>query len=217
MRAQCDSAFVVVRDQSVWGMDAAATVTATDTLHRAFPLFPPGLDGSGFIRIALIPRIFESAVHADLLLSVEGEARDEYRVVGAPAGTEVTFRVRASGYFDVTFESGHCGGAGCNPHASFFVDGDPGEHMEFIGIAHFVNALETFERSMTIVRRAGEPFFLRYHLFSGISHEPAYVGFRAQVEFDQLPPGVRVESCLDANLPTANRRATWGRLKAMYR
>lgn len=216
-RAQCDSAYVVVWDQSAWGMGAAAAVTATDTLHRRFPLFPPGLDGSGYVRIALVPRAFEAAVHADLVLSMEGEARDEYRVVGAPAGTEVTFRVRASGFFDITFARGSCGGAGCNPVVRFSVDGDATEHLEFYGEAHFSNAFMPFERSMTLVRRAEEPFFLRYRLFSSISHEPAYVGLSARVEFDELPPGVRVESCLEANLPTSNRRATWGSLKAMYR
>jgi hypothetical protein len=112
----------------------------------------------------------------------------------------------------------HCGGSGCIPVAFLSVDGsDVNEHLEFLGLGGFVTALVPFERSMTLVRRAEEPFLLRYYVTAGTSHTPSYVGLSARVEFDQLPPGVRVESCLEANLPTANRRATWGSLKAMYR
>jgi len=216
-RAECDSTYVEVSTQVLVGVAAAQEVTATDTLHLVGPGDPPYVaDGSGFQRIGLLSRVFDSAVHAENSLFVSGRARDEYRVVGAPAGTEVTFRVRLVGTFDVVFYE-YCGGSGCNPVAGLTVDGEDNEHLEFIGIGSYRDQLLPFDRSMTLVRRAGEPFLLSYFTQAGTSHSPVYVGLHAQVEFVDLPPGVRVVSCLEDYVSTETRPATWGSLKARYR
>lgn len=217
-RAECDASYVrLSNDQLVTGTAAAQELAYSDSVHWLASLDPLLYwDGSGYVRIALATRRFEAASHSMQSLYFGGRARDEYRVVGAPAGAEITFRLRLVGTVEFVFY-GYCGGSGCNPVAGITVDGVFPEHLEMIGIASYADRVLPFDRSTNLTRRAGEPFTLDYLMQAGTSHSPAYASISARVEFDDLPPGVRVVSCLEEYFGTESRTGSWGSLKLRYR
>lgn len=220
VRAQCDSSWVRLADgQFVSGAAAAREQTYSDSIHIAEYCWPDSCwywDGSGYLRIALAERRFEAASHSEQSLYFAGWARDEYRIVGAAAGSEITFRMRLVGTVEFVFYE-YCGGSGCNPVAGITVDGPPSDHLEMIGIGSYHDQVLDFDRSTTLTRRAGESFTLNYFMQAGTSHSPAYASVDARVEFDGLPPGVRVVSCLEEAVGTTTRPGSWGEIKSRYR
>lgn len=219
-RAQCDSSWVSLGDgRLASGAAAARELSYSDSIHRPAYCPPDSTcfwDGSGYLRVALAERRFEAASHSTRPLYLSSRAREEYRIVGAPAGSDVTFRVRLFGTVDFVFYE-YCGGSGCNPVAGITVDGSELEHLEMVGIGSYRDQVLPFDRSMTLTRRVDEPFTLNYYLVAGTSLSPVYAGVVARVEFEDLPPGTRVVSCLEELARTTPRPGSWGRIKTLYR
>lgn len=217
-RAQCASSFVDLGGgRRVTGPAAAQEQFHADSMHTQYgPDSTYVWEGSGYVRVALATRHFETATHSEQSFGFSATARDEYRVVGAPPGTEVTFLLRLTGTVEFVFYE-YCGGSGCNPTAGITIDGTPSEHLEMIGLGGYVDQVRPFDRAMNLTRRANEPFTLSYFMMAGTSHSPAYVGITASIQFDGLPPGVRVASCVEELVPTKNNTGTWGGLKLRYR
>jgi hypothetical protein len=217
-RAQCDSSYVDLGAGRLFtGTAAAHEQVYADSMHRVYgPDSSYAWDGSGYVRVALASRHFEAASHSEQPFYFGGSARDEYRLVGAPPGTEVTFGVRLVGVIEFVFYE-YCGASGCNPVAGITIDGAPSEHLEMIAIGSYVNLVRPFDRSTTLTRVADVPFTLKYFLQAGTSHSPAYASITATVEFEGLPPGMRVVSCVEELAPTNSHPGTWGSLKVRYR
>lgn len=219
-RAQCDSSWVSLGDgRLVTGAAAARELGYSDSLHTPAYCAPDSTcfwDGSGYLRIALAERRFEAASHSSRSLYFSSRARDEYRIVGAPAGSDVTFCVRLFGTVDFVFYE-YCGGSGCNPVAGITVDASELEHLEMIGIGSYRSQVLPFDRSMMLTRRAGEPFALDYFMRAGTSLSPVYASVVARVEFVDLPPGASVVSCLEELARTTTRPGSWGGIKSLYR
>lgn len=217
-RAQCDSSYVRLSDgRLVTGAAAGQEQAVSDSIH--LPCSPDSScfwDGSCYLRIALAERRFEAASHSEQSLGLGGRARDEYRVVGLPAGTEVTFGLRLIGVIEFVYYE-YCGGSGCNPVAGIQITGGATDHLEAIGIGSYHDQVLPFDYSTTLTRRAGEPFLLEYFMQAVTSHSPAYASVSARVEFDGLPPGLQVVSCLEEYLGTGSRTGSWGALKLRYR
>ena len=215
--AQCDSTYAQAGSlPRATGAAAAVEQFYADSVHQTYPSSDYVWDGSGYARVALAERRFEAASHAGNVFYFQGSARETYRVVGPPPGTSVSVGLRLVGVGEIVFYE-YCGGSGCNPVAGITVDGAPAEHLEAIMIGSFRDAVLPFDRSIVLARQAGEPFTLNYFLSAGTSHSPAYVSIAGRVEFTGLPPGASVVSCLEENVITAGRPASWGGLKVRYR
>lgn len=215
--AQCDSTYAKAGSlPRATGAAAATEQFYADSVHQTYPSSDYVWDGSGYARVALAERRFEAASHAGNAFYFQGSAGESYRVVGPPPGTVVPVGLRLVGVGEIVFYE-YCGGSGCNPVAGITVDGAPAEHLEAIMLGSFHDAVLPFDRSIVLTRQAGEPFTLNYFLSAGTSHSPAYVSISGRVEFTGLPPGASVVSCLQENISTAARPASWGGLKVRYR
>jgi hypothetical protein len=220
-RAQCDSSYARLSAQGnervYAGVAAAQELVYADSLHREYPGYPDYVvNGSGFVRVDLAARSFAASSHSDASLYFAATARDEYRVVGMPGGAEVTIRIRVTGTFDHWFSPYTCAGSGCSCEAGLRLQSGVSDHLEVMRLLYSPDRTETFDTSVDIVRRVGEPFMISYDAVAGTSHIPAYVSFTAQVAFEGLPPGLEVVSCLEDHLTTESRTGTWGSLKVRY-
>jgi len=135
-------------------------------------------------------------------------ARDDFRIVGIPAGTPLTFTATLAGSFSGSFQAYF--GASLQdeslPPAS--VGGCACGQM-FYG--------ESFLLSRTLTHPAGEVFRMTYRISASCgSQGGASAG--GSLRFVGLPQGARVESCQGyiQDFPVAVESSSWGELKARY-
>jgi hypothetical protein len=151
----------------------------------------------------------------------EVQTNDLYTVVGLTPGTPLTFRAQLvlSGRHD-----GSCSPSGnCNYGVvSASLVESPSNRVDYFsssGSGFLFNAI----LSLPIQRAAGETFRLSIDALAAVyDYNPASIGsakMDVQLRFVDLPVGAVVTSCQgfreDTFVPV--RRASWGRLKALYR
>jgi hypothetical protein len=130
--------------------------------------------------------------------------RDEFRVMGLPEGTPMSFiaELRVEG----SIEGG-------------------GEIWGGLGIGGvWANDIRTWDTNIVsetialpLQYAAGEPFLLAAELgASGVGYE-GEAHASGVLRFSDLPKGTYVISCQNYNLPVQVQQHTWGRLKSMYR
>jgi hypothetical protein len=152
------------------------------------------------------------------LLHTYVNAADAYDVAGVAIGTPVSLTVTLS--VDGSVSTSGCGGTGCG---GVFVDSlvsgalvDRRSHA--IGV---FNGSVPFHDDLTlpITIVAGSPVVIEMHFEGyrspGGNHASQGTGV---LRFSGLPPGAAVISCQGyASGPTPTQRASWGRVKIVYR
>jgi len=221
-RAQsgCESSYLSRGDTVlVTGMAAGRDTAMADSIYQEWPTQDGNVylaRGAWSVRLALAQRHFEARVYSEFIYGLVFDAQDEYRVVGLPDGTPVQLQVRLVGTDDWTRYTG-CLSSGCTPTAFAAVYGTaPEERLEHYRFTPPTGPA-SFDLTMTITRRAGEPFVLRHRIWVGSSHDESAAEISADVQFEGLPAGVTVMACTQSDEPTPARRTTWGALRARYR
>jgi len=147
------------------------------------------------------------------------KARDQYDVVGVPAGTPVVVVAELS--VEGAILSQGCGGSGCWGTLGFSLASGASLRESYLTRNMFSVGREPVQGAVvlpiTIV--AGQPVTIERQLWAqraaGGNHGAEGIG---RLRFSGLPEGARVVSCqnfADSTVPALRR--SWGRLKSAYR
>lgn len=163
----------------------------------------------------------------DVSSSAGLDAVDEYRIIGPPPGTPLTFTAEMAVFMNL---DGYCTGYGyctASRASASLREGDSNlaamsvetplnfDEINLRCCAKSTSAAQTLR--VTIVRTVGEVFTLHYGMSCSQQWSSGYVV--GQMRFSGLPGGASVVSCQGyrQDFATVSRPMSWGQVKLRYR